>query len=53
MLEALAAWAVMQALMNVDVTIKAEMLFAFWANDRKSGLVSCATTSRADRILKN
>lgn len=30
--------------MNVDVTIKAELLFAFWANDRQSRFVSCVTT---------
>ena len=30
--------------MNVDVTIEAELLLAFWANNRKSRLVSCVTS---------
>lgn len=49
--EALTAWAVMQALMNIDVTIKAEILFTFWANDRKSRLVFCEP-GKADGVLK-
>lgn len=44
--EALTAWAIMQTLVNIDVTIKAEVLFAFGANNRKTGLVSCTTTIR-------
>lgn len=48
--EALTAWAVMQALMNIDVTIEAEVLFAFGANNRKTGLVSCTKASRAERM---
>ena len=51
--EALTAWAVMQALMNIDVTIEAEVLFAFGANYRKTGHVSCTTASRAEKMLKN
>jgi hypothetical protein len=39
--EALTTGAIMQALMNIDVTIKAEVLFAFWASDTKARFVSC------------
>lgn len=44
--EALTTRAIMQALMNIDVTIKAEVLFAFWASDTKARFVSC------DEIMK-
>lgn len=39
--EALTTRAIMQALMNIDVTIEAEVLFAFWASDTKARFVSC------------
>lgn len=38
--EALTTGAIMQALMNIDVTIEAEVLFAFWASDTKARFVS-------------
>lgn len=38
---ALTTWAVMQAVMNINVTIKAEVLFAFWTSNTKAGFVSC------------
>ena len=42
---AVATWTIMQAFMNVDVTIKAKNLFALWASDREFRLVSCTLTS--------
>lgn len=38
--EALTTGAIMQALMNIDVTIKAEVLFAIWAINTKARFVS-------------
>lgn len=40
MSETLAAWAVMQALVNVNITINTEVLIAFWASNRKAKLVA-------------
>lgn len=38
--EALTTGAIMQVLMNIDVTIEAEVLFAFWASNTKARFVS-------------
>lgn len=45
---ALTTWAVMQAFMNINVTIKAEVLFAFWTSNTKAGFVSCVINSEKE-----
>ncbi|BBH04933.1 hypothetical protein Prudu_016193 [Prunus dulcis] len=45
---ALTTWAVMQAFMNINVTIKAEVLFAFWTSNTKAGFVSCVISSEKE-----
>lgn len=42
--KALATWAVMQAFMNINVTLKAEVLLAFWAGNTKARFISCDKT---------
>lgn len=38
--KALATWAIMQAFMKVNVTLKAEVLVALWAGNTKAMLIS-------------
>lgn len=35
----------MQTLMNVYITVEAKVLFAFWTNDTRDGLISCIKTN--------
>lgn len=51
--EALATRAIMQALMNVNVTVKAEVLLAFWTRYTRSWHVSCISTSQLKFQVRN
>lgn len=42
--EALTAWAIVQAFMNINIAIKAEVLVAFWTRNRRATLISCGET---------
>lgn len=44
----LTTWAVVQALMNVNVTVEAEVLLAFWARNSGTRFISCVKNIEQD-----